>query len=316
MVLCLFGLSSCNPVPVKSIPTLSPGTQPNDSGEISHPQPTWAVETVEEGQPAPLESQSQPVVNPDATAVFKIPPADSIILPSDPEITNSANPVIQFPVAAVQILRPGTLSHLTTPFIVVANLTPGYENLVYFRLLDQNGSILDETVETANFPDGYVRVNVVSELSFSFEGISQIGYVQAYVKDQFGRIEDLSSQKVLLFTDGYTLSYIPEDLNERITIQTPSPDVMISGGSIYISGWTKTLSENGIEIRLIDMENEVIARGNASVLPHPEDGYSFYAAEINYFISDPQDILISVSEQGENNIGPVHITGIHVILAP
>jgi hypothetical protein len=284
-------------------PRITPLTEPSTARSkiTSTPRKT----KTQESSPTPRKTATQkPSPTLQNTATQEPSPTPTPGTPSPNEI----------PFAAIQIIKPGPLSKVTSPVELHAFLVPGAGGRMRVEMIGEDGRLLYR--EIFIFGSDGAQTNLFADMEYEIGGVAETARVQVSVDDRYGRMMSLSSVEVILLAVG------SEDLNptgdylEKIVIQEPSPKALIQGGKLIVSGLARTATDKPLLIELIDTAGVVVGSRLAGVAPSPEGGHGLFAAEVLYQVSSPTWVRLTVSERGSRIPGTTHLSSIEILISP
>jgi hypothetical protein len=106
------------------------------------------------------------------------------------------------------------------------------------------------------------------------------------------------------------------DLLETIVIQQPSPNRLIQGGELIVSGLARPGSEQPLWVELIASDGRVVGSRLAGVSPSQTVSHSLFATEVSYEVSAPTWVRLTVSERGNRLPGEIHLSSVEILLSP
>lgn len=291
----------------------------NTSIPTDSPVPTSELVPVEQVTDLPTHAptstaEEQPV----ATSILVSPEADQgdTAAESQNELDLLLGEAAAFGEADLVIKRPGHLSRITSPFLVIAYTQPGPDRLVQVTLLGEDGRILDSKKVRATEYLLMDNGNMVTELSFQVEGLSEVGRLEVSVTDEFGRVLAYNSVDLILLSEGVTdRNYTPQ-AQERIIIQYPLANYMVQGDTLLVSGLVRTSSEQPLTLNLIDESGNLIAEGSASVVLAETGVYGLFIGEIHFDVSEAVWVRLAVAIPGERIPGYEYIKTMELVISP
>jgi hypothetical protein len=311
-------LSGCSTLTSSDLPTIMPTDY----------IPTAIALTVQaQGINLPSETQpleaAQPLVGskteamataPVSVTITPIPPIPTSTPTSlSPALTPINSPSI--PYGRIQIIAPGPLSKVVSPFNVKAFLVPGASGVVKMELLGEDGRLLMREVRIYDTPPG-VQVTVGLEMSFEISGVAEAGRVQVSVEDEYKRTVALSSVDVILLSLGESDLNPPGDLLEDILIQEPVPNALIQGGTMLVSGLARTHTLGPLMIELQTDDGRIIGTRQVAVDDSIDGHHSTFMIDVPYTINTPTKARLLVWENGEHIPGITHLSSLEVLLSP
>lgn len=281
--------------------------------------------TIATPSPSPLSSSLPLAVD---TSVHTLPTMESqATLTSEEAFTPIAGdtafllpPLLPTPVAlvapeaAIQIHAPGPMSSVRSPIRLRGYLLPGYRNRVHIALIGEDGRLLARHLLYAYTSQRFAYFSI--EVPFEIRGVSELARLQVSTEDELGRTKALSSVRLLLLSNGYEDINPPGDLKERCVLFSPLPEAIMSGGVVFVTGYARPLDDLPLLIELIGAQGQAISSRLAS-LPAPEaNGYSPFAVEVPYIVSEPLKVQLVVRQLDGRIGGTMYIYSQEITLAP
>jgi hypothetical protein len=235
-------------------------------------------------------------------------------VPDDP--APLVDPNARFQEADIKILKPGSHSLLVSPFRVSAFLEPDPNYLIDLRLVGEDGRTLSEKTVMAVPWEGQSTVTMVTLIEFEIPTYTELGRLEIFVKDEFGRSRALNSIDVILLSEGTSMRNYAEKLQDDVAIHYPLLNSMVQGDTLLVSGLVRTPSEKPLELQLIDETNTIIGSTDAAVLLSEDSPYGLFAGEIHYAISKPTWVRLVIHVPGDRIPGTAYIKTMQVLLNP
>ncbi|TFG49301.1 MAG: hypothetical protein E4H33_02545 [Anaerolineales bacterium] len=283
-----------------------------DAGLVTPPSPP----TVDPSAITPTPSASDTptlTLEPPLTLV----PTIGIVL-GTPEPITLPDPL---PQAEIQIISPGRLSRVTSPFNLHVYLSPPNndkeENLRYqISLYGVDGKLLKrESISREAGEEG--SSHLVMELTFDISGEAQTARLEVSSVDPSSRISNLVSTDVILLSEG-----IPEiktilDLFADMIIQQPIPSTLIQGDVLIVQGITRYAPGDEILVELINRNGNQVG---SAVLPVGDEdlgnGFRAFNGEIPYQVSTSSWIRVQVIARDGKFSGIQHLSSVEVLVSP
>jgi hypothetical protein len=216
------------------------------------------------------------------------------------------------PIAAIQILAPGPASKVVTPIHVSAYLKPGARGNIRVDLFGEDGRLLVRKI-LVYAPN--VATHMLTDMDFEIPGAAEAGRLVISTEDPEGRTMALASVDVLLMSMGEADINPPGDLLEDIIIQEPSKSTFIQGGKVVVSGLARMQSNEPLLIEMIAADGGHIGPVRLVNVPVSSDGgYSLFAAEVPYSVSQPTWVRLIVYENPGRIPGTSHLSSIEILL--
>lgn len=294
-----------------NIQPLSPISQSSTPSDIETPKPESVyIETPTLELTAKIDSDEGEANNIKSSNTPNPITPDQDILP--PVVAPDAG----FPENPVKMLRPGNLSRVTSPFLFVANLEPGPNNLVEVELVGEDGrTLLYKIVEIVLVP-GYKTGNMIAEIDFEIEGVAEAGRLSVSAKDEFGRPKSLGSIDLIMLSSGYTKSNPFDGLPSPLLIQQPLPNSAIKGGVIFLSGLARTQSLDPLSVTIIGETGKIINSGEITLITTDDPTIKLFVGEISYQLEYTTRIRLVISLPGERIPGIAYISSIELLISP
>lgn len=320
LVSLTFFAAGCNGLPLRPAPTFIPEEYiPTliemtaqalvDQGLVTPPSPDPAEIT-----PSPTGTET-PTITP-TPGDTPTPTLDVIM--GTPEPLTLPDPL---PLAEIQIINPGRLSRVISPFKLHVYLAlPKSEQEEYssimISLYDDDGRVLErEVIPQEDEHRG--NSHLVRDFDFKIWGEAQTSRLEVSAVDQYNRVSFLDSTDVILLSDG-----IPEvksilDLYASLIIQQPIPSTLIQGDALVVQGITRFAPEDQLLVELINRDGNQV--GSAVVPVEDEDlgnGYHPFQGEIPFTVSSSSWIRVQVIARDGKFSGIQHLISVEVLVSP
>ncbi len=326
----LLGLAGCSglgaadlptPFPTEYLPTVVAMTI--EAGRIKPQEPEFLLRTV-----TPTSADQSSLNPPTATFTYLEPavtPTPGQSLPSStaprrPSATPSATPGV--PNAQVQILDPGPMSVVVSPLYLNAYLRAIPSGSLHIELwreprqCGEEAQPLVRDVQRFNAsPSPWVYVT--QDLEFEVPGASVLGRVQVSTLDEHGRLVASASSDVILLAMGEADLNPSASLLAPINIQEPSPNKLIQGGSLQVSGEANVSSDESLLIELVARDGKVVGYRQAFVVRPSGGGYGTFSSEVPYTVTEATWARVTVKELSTECIpGILSAASLEVLLSP
>lgn len=294
--LLLFAISGCVRTPdASSLPTAT------STFTLSPPLQSPTVE---------FPTTTPPPFNLETPAIVIEPP---VLIPT---ITTTPPPV-GLPDETLTIFSPGPGSQLTSPFTVSGFGGPSEDDVVYLRLIGEDGEILARRT-------GYLLVltgnpgRFYTEMEFSVDLVAEEARLELSMNSPTtGNISHLTSVNVILLSTGLPLVRTAIRGPERLTLLSPPPESRVDGNRVLVSGVGWVESDRPLSIELRDIRGEVLGSTSATLLAPAVGELGTFEAELSYDVAYPQWGTIIVAETSANRIpGIIHLSSVDVWLSP
>jgi hypothetical protein len=232
-----------------------------------------------------------------------------------PEPSSTLPPSAEIPYATIQIIRPGPLSKVVSPIELHAFLRTGAGGRATVELLGEDGRLMYRQLFVLN-ANPNAQVNLLSEIEFEIAGVAETARMVISTRDAQGRLLALTSEDLILLSMGEADINPAGDLLETIVIQQPSPNRLIQGGELIVSGLARPGSEQPLWVELIASDGRVVGSRLAGVSPSQTVSHSLFATEVSYEVSAPTWVRLTVSERGNRLPGEIHLSSVEILLSP
>jgi hypothetical protein len=216
-----------------------------------------------------------------------------------PKNTYTPSPEL-YPDAAIQIAAPGPMSRVLSPIKLRVHLVPGWQHKLRIELFGEDGRLLARQVTTAYSVQPWAWLFV--DVPFEVGAVAEVARLQVSTEDQYGRINALSSVRLLLLSSGYEEINPPGPVWERCLIIAPKPEGEARGGMVIVSGKIRPVNEQPLIVELTTTDGAIIATRLVYVLPPKGDVYVPFATDVPYSVVEPIVVRLSV-RQLDDRIG-------------
>ena len=237
-----------------------------------------------------------------------------------PTRTPSITPTPPIPYAAVQIKQPGPMSRVASPLQLIASLrsvpSGTYHTEIWIEPLQPGGEsrlLYREVHRLISNPIDWVYMD--PEIQFELSRVSEFGQLRLGMYDQSGRAVSINSIDLILLSMGPSDITPTGDLTEPIVIREPSPNHLIQGGEVIVSGLAKP-SEQVMLAELVTSEGVVVGYKEVFLTPAPDGSYVPFSFEIPYSVPSGTWVRLQLSESGVRIPGVEHLSSVEVFLSP
>ena len=325
LILALVFLAGCAnqeaaPTENGSIPTAALDAETSPTIQIITPEFTGLPVSDITGIPTHVPTVT-PLLEAVETAIEKFPtseedPGTASPGPAVPDLDALIDPDAIFGLAEIKIFQPGPYSRLITPFRAIANLMPGPNNNVIVKLIGEDGrTLVDKTIEVKRMPDDDYP-NLITELEFEIIGLAEAGRLEISVNYEFGRLKSLNSVDLILLSTGIaSVNYTPE-AQDRLIIQQPLADHMVTGDTLLVSGLARTNTETPLVLFIVDEEGNMVGMGSASVVIPEGSDHGLFVGEIKFSVDRPVWVRLVVGLQGPRVPGITYAESLELVVGP
>ncbi len=312
--------AGCDILPGNSVPTFIPEEHIPTLIEMT------AQALVDEGlvtppTPDPATITPSPTIT-DTPTITPLPPDTATptldVVLGTPEPLTLPDPL---PQAEIQIINPGRLSRVTSPFNLHVYLAPPKnereENTTYLiSLYGDDGRLLErETITREEIEGG--NSHLLMDFGFSIKGEAETARLEVSAVDPYSRISALDSTDVILLSDGEPEIKSILDLYANLIIQQPIPSTLIQGDVLIVQGVIRFAPEDQLLVELINRDGNQVG---SAILPVAEDdlgnGFRPFSGEIPYQVSSSSWIRVQVIARDGKFSGIQHLTSVEVLVSP
>ncbi len=301
-------------IPAEYLPTIIELTAQSlvDEGLVTPPPSSTIDPDLITPTPSPTDTSArtlQPLVT--------ITPTLDIVL-GTPEPLTLPDPL---PQAEIQIISPGRLSRVRSPFSLHVYLSPPRnereENHTYqISLFGDDGQVIKR--ETITMEGGEAgNSHLVMDLSFNISGEAETARLEVSEVDPYGRISALASTDVILLSVGEQVIKSILDLYANLIIQQPISSTLIQGDVLIIQGITRFAPDDQLLVELINRDGSQV--GSAIITVREEElgnGYRPYNGEIPYQVGSSSWIRVQVIARDGKFSGIQHLSSVEVLISP
>ncbi len=237
-----------------------------------------------------------------------------------PTRTPTITPTPTLPVARVQFAMPGPMSRVSSPVHLMANLSSvpsgSYHIELWIEPLQVGGDprlLYREVQRLISNPVDWVFVD--EEIQFELNRVSEFGQIRLSTYDQYGRPVSINSVDLLLLSMGVSSITPVSWKTEPIVIRQPTPNQLIQGGKVIVSGLVKP-SEDFLLVELVTFDGAIVGYRQVFVAPSSDGSYVPYAIEVPYSVETVTWVRLRISESSSRITGMQHLTSVEVLLSP
>jgi hypothetical protein len=220
------------------------------------------------------------------------------------------------PNAEIEIRNLGPLSRVRSPLHVFLYLKPGAGGRVRIELVGEDGRIIYREIRKINFVPIGAWAAFTMDIDFEIAAIAEAGRLKISVDDDFGRTVALNSVPLILLSVGDADIIPPQDVLAPIVIRQPRKKALIQGGTLMVSGLVRPEGEGPLMVKLVTAQGSEVGFRLAEVQPSGNGGYSEFAVEVAYKVSEPTPALLVVLEPGTSLSDVIHLSSFEVLLSP
>jgi hypothetical protein len=212
------------------------------------------------------------------------------------------------------------MSRIASPLNLIANLrtipSGSYHVEIWMEPLQPGGDarlLYREVKRLISNPGDWVYLDEAIE--FELSRVSEFGQLRVSVFDQFDRPVSVNSLDLILLSMGASDITPTSWLTEPIIIREPTPNHLIQGGTVIVSGMVKP-SEKSMLVELTAADGTVAGYSEVFVIPAADGSYVPFSAEVPYQVASSTWVRLSISEHGTRIPGLERLSSVEVYLSP
>lgn len=212
------------------------------------------------------------------------------------------------------------MSRVASPLELVANLrsvsSGTYHVEIWIEPLQPGGEprlLYRDVQRLISNPIDWVYLD--PHIQFELSRVSEFGQVRVGMYDQNGRAVSVNSVDLILLSMGPSDITPTGDLTDPIVIREPTPNHLIQGGMVIVSGLAKP-SEEFMLVELVTSDGNVVGYRQAFVAPAPDGSYVPFTVEVPYTVTTGTWVRLQISENGVRIPGVEHLSSVEVYLSP
>jgi hypothetical protein len=152
-------------------------------------------------------------------------------------------------------------------------------------------------------------------IEFELSRVSEFGQLRISIFDQYSRPVSVNSVDLILLSMGPSDLTPTGDLSEQIVIRDPTPNHLIQGGTVIVSGLVKP-SEDVMQAQLVTHDGTVVGYSQVFLTPASDGSYVPYSFEVPYTVSAGTWVRLELCESGVRIPGIEHLSSVEVYLSP
>jgi hypothetical protein len=309
------GLNSPTFIPEEKLPTVIEQTAQAlvDSGLVT-PPPSSTID--------PSEPTNTPI--PSTTPIPSSPELEFTSTETLDLVVSTPEPLMlpdPLPLGEIQIISPGRLSRVRSPFKIHVYLAPPKnekrESSSYqISLYGDDGRVLVRHLFTREASeDG--NTHLVMDITFEISGAAETARLEVKSQDGYGRTSALASTDLLLLSEGDPEIKSVLDIFENLVIQQPIPSTLIQGDILVVQGVTRLAPQGQLLVELMNRSggligSDVIMVSNVNL----GKGYRPFEGKIPYQVGTSSWIRVQVTARDGKFSGIQHTSSVEVLISP
>ncbi len=227
-----------------------------------------------------------------------IPPI--VLTQPTPEDTATLEPTVDdknFPNALIQIISPGSMSQLASPFTVQASVVPGAGRLVSMQLFGEDGRLIhDQLLKLSTAESGWS--NLVEEIKFEIPSAGESAMLVVSTHDEFDRPITQAATQIFLMQIGKSDINSFDFILQPYIVKSFKDETVISGGVVHVTGFAHAYNSNPIIIELLTesggvMETQIVK------LPRGAEKLNYvpFTADIPYDVGITTPVRMTIRQR-------------------
>lgn len=239
-------------------------------------------------------------------------------VPSTPEPQKVPDPL---PQSEIQIISPGRLSRVLSPFRLHLYLIPPRndrgEDMVYqISLYGENGRVIDRDTVTRT-PEESEDPHLILYIDFEISGQAESTRLEISSIDPYNRVTAAETTDIILLDEGDQEIKTILNLNADMIIQQPIPSTLIQGDKLIVKGLTRIAPSDELLVECINRDGNQI--GSAVVEVDEEDlgdGYRSFEGEVPFEVGYSSWIRVQVIARDDKFSEILTLSSVEVLVSP
>ncbi|HPN52422.1 MAG TPA: hypothetical protein PKW33_12600 [Anaerolineaceae bacterium] len=232
-----------------------------------------------------------------------------------PSNTPTMTPTPGVSKAYTQILAPGPLSRVTSPFRIEGIIHTGAEGVFRLELIGEDGRMITRRVMRYGNDEGTTMV-LSQNVDFEIASVAETARLQVTMDDEFGRPISLASVDVILLTLGEPQITRPLDDRLAFDFWLPKPDQRVEGGTLLVEGMARPVNDSPIFLDLYASTGKFLGSCQFLLPMKPDNSHSYFEAQIPYQVEEETNARLIIRQQGSRIPGDVVLESVVVTLVP
>jgi hypothetical protein len=245
---------------------------------------------------ATLAPSATATLAPTATAEQVFPTPIVIQQPTSVVPTELAADMLdqKFPIAQLNLYRPGPDSRLVSPIEISAYVYPGAQGKISLQLWDEAGNLTAD--QLIQFKDsGWVAFS--SQIPFEVKAAGESALLTLTSFDDSGRRIALTSVPLLLLQLGESQVEVPGFAKNPFVLRQPAASTTVSGNPLHLEGYLHSFSTLPVIIEVINNNGAMVCSKQIGV-PGVSSGdeYSSFSLDLPCLVSENTPVRISLRQ--------------------
>jgi hypothetical protein len=243
-----------------------------------------------------------------------------IITPSDtpaptlsptPRATFSPTTIPGHKNAAIQIFAPGPMSKVVSPINLRMHIIAGASAKAQIALYGEDGRLLVRNLKSV--PPGGKGVDQVIKVPFEIPGTGEVGRLTVSTMDKQGRVQSLSSVRLLLLSSGDSEITPAGNLSEPVGVVSPPAEESISGGVVHAKGDIWPFNLNPVVFELVGPDGKSIG---LRILNVDSINPRLFDTTIPYKVFVPTSARLTIRQDDDRISGLFYVYTQEILLNP
>jgi hypothetical protein len=228
-----------------------------------------------------------------------------------PKATFTATSIPGHEPAAIQILSPGPLSKVVSPILLKMNILSGETQKAQIDLFAEDGTLLSRTVKKVPLSnDGvFQQIKIPFEIRFAAE----VARITISTSDKAGRIQAMSSVRLLLLSSGTNEITTPGNPSEPVGVFSPTLKDSASGGVLNVRGDLWPFNLNPVIFELLGPDNKSLG---LRILTVDELTPQLFETTIPYRVLEPTLARLTIRQDDDRMSGLFYVYTQEILLNP
>lgn len=263
-------------------------------------------------QPSPTEIAVSPSPTILPTHTPTLPTLTATPLPQNTPIiilqptvpTSSVTPALldtsKFPTGPLIILAPGSGSRIVSPLKITAFALPGHDGKLNLQLWGEDSQLMGEKLVNLGTETKWITFE--SQIPFEITAAGESAVLTLTTNDEFGRRTAVNSIDLVLLQMGDSINESNSLSLQPIVINQPTPNHVISGGTLHIEGYAHPFSTAPLIVQLIKTNGAIVASKQIALkIPTPGNTYSPFKTDLQYSVSVSTPIRLTIFQGNDTD---------------
>ena len=203
-----------------------------------------------------------------------------------------------YPPALIQVEKPGEMSRLTSPFLVMASVYPGDQGMVNVQLIGEDGRLMsDQMIQLTQVDSGWV--SLATEIKFESLSAGESALLILSTRDFYGRRIAQVGVPALLLQIGESELENPQFTKQPVVLKAPVAGGFAKKGSLHIEGVVHLYNDNPIILELFTQTGGIVA--NKPLFVTRSEGVDFvpFALDVPYSVTRRTPVRLTIRQASE-----------------